>query len=78
MYTDNHLRYVAASLIKLYKQRNNIQGLKRVYATKLLSHFTARFEPMEKPVNARSLTAVQEPEGCDDDDVQQQQEQQQQ
>lgn len=46
MYTDNHLRYVAAAIIKLYKNREGISGLNRVYATKLLSHFTARFEPM--------------------------------
>lgn len=46
MYTDNHLRYVAASIVKLFKHREAITGLKRVYATKLLSHFTARFEPI--------------------------------
>ena len=47
MYTDNHLRYVAAGIIKLFKHRDGITGLKRIYATKLLSHFTARFEPIE-------------------------------
>lgn len=47
VYTDNHLCYTAACLIKLYKQRHTIKGLRRVYATKLLSHFTARFEPMD-------------------------------
>lgn len=46
MYTDNHLRYTAAGIIKLYNIRDTITGLKRVYATKLLSHFTARFEPI--------------------------------
>jgi tryptophanase len=45
-YTDNHLRYVAECLIKLYKKRKQIKGLRRVYAPKLLGHFTARFEPM--------------------------------
>lgn len=45
-YTDNHLRYVAESLICLHKKRRQIKGLRRVYAPKLLSHFTAKFEPV--------------------------------
>lgn len=44
VYTDNHLKYVAESLIRLYQKRDQIKGLKRVYAPKLLGHFTARFE----------------------------------
>lgn len=40
------MRYVAAAINKLYKNREAITGLNRVYATKLLSHFTARFEPI--------------------------------
>lgn len=46
VYTDNHLKYVAESLIKLYEKRDQIKGLKRVYAPKVLGHFTARFEPL--------------------------------
>jgi len=46
VYTDNHLRYVAESLIKLYEKRDRIKGLKRVYAPKVLGHFTAKFEPL--------------------------------
>lgn len=46
VYTDNHLRYVAESLIRLYEKREQIKGLKRVYAPRLLGHFTARFEPI--------------------------------
>lgn len=58
VYTDNHLRYVAAGIIKLYKHRDGITGLKRVYATKLLSHFTARFEPiMEDSTTDATITA---------------------
>ncbi|KIY98441.1 tryptophanase [Monoraphidium neglectum] len=45
VYTDNHMRYVAAALVRLYRRRESLGGLRRVYATKLLSHFTARFEP---------------------------------
>lgn len=44
-YTDNHLKYVAESIIRLHRNRQNIKGLKRIYAPKLLGHFTARFEP---------------------------------
>lgn len=44
-YTDNHLRYVAECLIRLYNKRDQIKGLRRVYPPKLLGHFTARFEP---------------------------------
>ncbi len=47
VYTDNQLRYVAECLIELYKKRNQIKGLRRVYAPKLLGHFTARFEPID-------------------------------
>ncbi|MGC9345506.1 MAG: tryptophanase [Candidatus Bathyarchaeales archaeon] len=45
-YTDNHLKYVAECLTMLYKKRNQIKGLRRIYAPKLLGHFTARFEPI--------------------------------
>ena len=47
VYTDNQLRYVAECLIELYKKRDQIKGLRRVYAPKLLGHFTARFEPID-------------------------------
>ncbi len=45
-YTDNHLKYVAECVVRLYEKRNQIRGLRRVYAPKLLGHFTARFEPI--------------------------------
>ncbi len=45
-YTDNHLKYVAECLTMLYKKRDQIKGLRRIYAPKLLGHFTARFEPI--------------------------------
>lgn len=43
-YTDNHLRYVGESLAKMYERKNEIKGLRRTYAPKLLGHFTAKFE----------------------------------
>jgi tryptophanase len=44
VYTNSHLDYVAASLIKIYQMRKKIKGLKRVYAPPLLGHFLAKFE----------------------------------
>lgn len=44
VYTDKHLSYVAASLIKIYQNRRSVKGLKRVYTPALLGHFLAKFE----------------------------------
>jgi len=44
VYTNNHLDYVADSIIKIYKRREKIKGLNRVYAPPLLGHFLAKFE----------------------------------
>ncbi|MFC1790058.1 tryptophanase [Patescibacteria group bacterium] len=44
VYSTNQLKYVAEGVIKIYKRRKKIKGLKRVYAPKLLGHFLARFE----------------------------------
>lgn len=52
------LRYVAAALVNIYRRRRALSGLRRVYATPLLSHFTARFEPIGSdaaPANDASL-----------------------
>ena len=46
VYSSRQLEYVGAALIRLYEKREELVGLKRVYATKLLSHFTAKFEPL--------------------------------
>ncbi|QOY36746.1 tryptophanase [Anaerobacillus isosaccharinicus] len=42
-YTDNHIRYIADSLIQLYQKRNEINGVSFTYEPKILRHFTARF-----------------------------------
>jgi len=44
VYTNNHLDYVAESIIKIYKRRKTVKGLKRIYAPPLLGHFLAKFE----------------------------------
>jgi tyrosine phenol-lyase len=44
VYTQSHLDYVADTIVGLYEKRNSLPGLRIVYETRLLRHFTARFE----------------------------------
>jgi tryptophanase len=44
VYTQSHLDYVADTLIRLYEKRESLQGLRIVYETRYLRHFTACFE----------------------------------
>jgi tyrosine phenol-lyase len=44
VYTQSHLDYVADTVISLYENRANLRGLRIVYQTRFLRHFTARFE----------------------------------
>jgi tyrosine phenol-lyase len=44
VYTQSHLDYVADAIISLYEQRETLRGLRIVYQTRFLRHFTARFE----------------------------------
>ncbi|MBL7158859.1 tryptophanase [Candidatus Microgenomates bacterium] len=44
VYTNSHLDYVAETVIRIYKKRKKIKGLKRIYAPPLLGHFLAKFE----------------------------------
>jgi len=46
-YTFEHLKYVADSMIKVYKRRKKIQGLQFTYESPILRHFTAKFEPID-------------------------------
>ena len=45
VYTQSHLDYVADTIIDLYEKRETVPGLRIVYETRFLRHFTARFEP---------------------------------
>ena len=47
VYTTMHMVYVAESIINLYRQRNDIRGLKLTYEAPVLRHFTARLETVE-------------------------------
>ena len=44
VYTQSHLDYVADTIIGLYEKREELRGLRIVYETRFLRHFTARFE----------------------------------
>jgi tryptophanase len=46
-YTNDHMNYVADAVIKTYKRRKEVKGLKRVYAPPLLGHFLAKFEKID-------------------------------
>jgi tyrosine phenol-lyase len=44
VYTQSHLDYCAEGIIRLYKNRDNIRGLKFAFEPKQLRFFQARFE----------------------------------
>ncbi len=46
VYTQAHLDYVVEVCRALYEKREEIRGLRYVFAPRLLRHFTARFEPL--------------------------------
>jgi len=46
VYTNDHMRFVAESIIELYKNRDKINGLKMVYEPEHLRFFTGRFKPI--------------------------------
>lgn len=47
VYTYAHLDVVAEAVIDLYKEREQVKGLRMVYEPPVLRFFTARFEPIE-------------------------------
>ncbi len=46
VYTNTHMEYTAESIIRLYKKRDTIAGLKMVFEPKHLRFFQARFEKL--------------------------------
>jgi tyrosine phenol-lyase len=44
VYTQSHLDYVADTIVGLHGRRKDMRGLRIVYETRFLRHFTARFE----------------------------------
>jgi tryptophanase len=46
VYTTEHMRYVADSVIELYRRRDRLRGLRITYEAPMLRHFTARLEEL--------------------------------
>ena len=46
VYTQSHLDYVVATLVKIAARKEQVRGYRFSYAPELLRHFTARFEPL--------------------------------
>jgi tryptophanase len=44
VYTTEHMRYVADSVIQLHREREKLRGLRLTYEAPVLRHFTARLE----------------------------------
>jgi tryptophanase len=47
MYTQSHIDYVVEIILKVWKRRNDIRGLRLTYEAPFLRHFTAHLEPVE-------------------------------
>jgi tryptophanase len=54
VYTQSHIDYVVEVILEVWKKRQQVQGLKLSYQAPFLRHFTARLEPVDAPVAARS------------------------
>lgn len=46
VYTQSHMDFVAAGIIRTYQRREQIRGLRMVYEPPALRFFQARFEPV--------------------------------
>jgi tryptophanase len=46
VYTTEHMRYVAESVIQLYRERDRLRGLRIAWEAPVLRHFTARLEEL--------------------------------
>jgi len=50
VYTNDHLDYVAESVIDVFRRRESIRGLRMTYEPPTLRFFSARFEPIDPTV----------------------------
>lgn len=46
VYTDNHMRVVAKSVINIYERRDGLRGMKITWAPEVLRHFSAHLAPL--------------------------------
>jgi len=54
VYTQSHIDYVVEIILSVWEKREQIQGMKLNYEAPFLRHFTARLEPQDTPVAART------------------------
>lgn len=52
VYTTEHMRYVADSVVQLFRERERLRGLRLVYEAPVLRHFTARLEEIAEATAA--------------------------
>jgi tyrosine phenol-lyase len=63
VYTQAHMDVVTESVIEVYEQREQVQGLRFTYEPELLRFFQARFEPVIAPrLHADAARAVRRQE----------------
>jgi tyrosine phenol-lyase len=55
VYTTEHIRYVAESVIQLYRRRESLRGLRITYEAPVLRHFTARLEELSEAEGAGAV-----------------------
>ncbi len=48
VYTTAQMDFVADSVIRLYRERERVRGLKLTYSAPVLRHFTARLEEVKE------------------------------
>jgi tyrosine phenol-lyase len=58
VYTTEHMRYVAESVIELHRQRERLAGLRITYEAPTLRHFTARLEELNATQAAGSAAVA--------------------
>jgi tyrosine phenol-lyase len=49
VYTNEHMRYVAESVIAIHRERARLRGLRITWEAPALRHFTARLEELVQP-----------------------------
>jgi len=57
VYTTEHMRYVAESVIQLFRDRDRLRGLRLLYEAPVLRHFTARLEEITEASAAAAVTS---------------------
>ncbi len=59
VYTQSHMDFTAEGIIRLYKQRNKINGLKFVFEPKVLRFFQARFEELTTATTPQAHLSIE-------------------